>query len=651
MSTYEAMLSCASDQLLARQRTDGSWFDPMRSNAGVEAEDLLIREFLGIRTDATTAITARWLRHTQDSAGFWADYPGGPGNLSITIEAYVALRLAGDTPDEPHMTRAAEYCRAMGGIARSRTGTRLWLALLGQVPWQSVPVMLPEQLFTPARSPLSIYGFAAWTRAALVPLTVISAHQPVRRLSFMTDELHADGTKGAGPIAASPVVRAIMASDKLMQRYQRHPFRPLRRNALRVAEQQLIHRQEYDGSWFGIHIITAFGAIALHALGYDTRHPVMKAAISRLDDFGVVDEIAGEPVRRVTLCPGHVWDTALAMIALADAGLPDDHPALAAAADWLLGQESHVRGDWALRRPGLAASGWPFTADACSSPDCDDTAGVIRALQRVRPADGRLRDRVEQARQRGIGWLLGLQSKEGGWATYDIGRVSRLSKMVARLPFNDFGPVLDPPWGGDLTGHVLEMLGHEGLGSTESASRARQWLAGTQENDGSWFGRWGTNHVYGTGAAIPGLIAAGTDPGSLTVTRAIQWLTDHQNPDGGWGESCQSYSDPKQRGRGVSTPSQTSWALLAFHAVGVEASDPRVTSALNWLAGGQTPDGGWDEEEFTGTGHPGELFFGYPMYSLTFPLMAIGRYVNKVPPTFCEARSSSKNASRETAHS
>jgi squalene-hopene/tetraprenyl-beta-curcumene cyclase len=631
MTDYATVLSRGMDHLLAQQHADGRWYGPMYSNCAMEADDLLLREFLGIRTPEITEATARWLRYQQGSDGAWVHSPGGPGNLSTTIEAYLALRIAGDEPNEPHMVRAAEYCRRSGGIRSSRTGTRFWLALFGQWPWSEVPVMLPEQLFVPARSPFSIYAFAGWSRIALVPLAIVCAHRPVCPLSFKVDEL----LGGSADIASSrraPGAAAFALVDKWLHRYERHPLRRLRGRALRASEQWLLKHQEADGTWLGVHPVSLFGVLALHAAGFAADDPVMKAALAGLDGFAVEASTPAGPARRIAACPGPVWDTALAVLALTDGGLPGDHEALQRAAGWLLEKEVRVPGDWAIRRPALTAGAWSFAPELNNYPDCDDSAAVILALQRVKFAPGSsARAQVEEASQRGVAWLLGMQSRAGGWATYDPGDVSRVTRAIANQPFNDYGPVIDPAWGGDLTGHVVETLGRQGLGADPRVIRGVRWLLDIQEKDGSWYGRWGTNYVYGTGAVVPALVAAGVVADSPAVVRAIQWLTEHQDPDGGWGEDCRSYDDSKWRGRGESTPSQTAWALLAFHAAGVAADDPRVRRGLDWLAEHQAADGGWEETVFTGVGHPGELFFGYPMYAEVFPLMAIGRYL--APPS------------------
>jgi squalene-hopene/tetraprenyl-beta-curcumene cyclase len=627
MSEYRDVLDRGVRYLLAQQYPDGHWYAPMYSTSSIEADDLILREFLGIRTAAVTEMTARWLRHEQGADGSWHDYYGGPGNVSATIEAYLALRIAGDLPSAPHMARAADYCRRAGGIQKCRTGTRLWLALLGQIPWGSVPAMAPEQLFTPSRSSLSIYGFAVWARVALVPLTIISSVRPVHPVPFTVPELNGD--PGTGAASRSLASRALAAAMKVSQAYHLHPLPPLRRRALKLAEQWVLRHQESDGSWLGVHALTVFGLLALHSLGYAKDQPAMKAALARFEEFGVTEQLPDGPGRRIAVCPSHVWDTALAVIALADAGVPTEDPALTRAAGWLLSQESRAPGDWAIGQPGVAPGGWPFAAGCQGYPDFDDTAAVLRVLQLVEATD-RKADTV-QARKRGTAWLLGLQSQAGGWATYEAGKVTRLSQLIAGLPFNDFGPVLDPPWGGDVTGHVLETLGYEGLAGSGQADRAIAWLASVQEPDGSWFGRWGTNYVYGTSAAVVGLVSAGTDPGSKVVTRAVEWFSRHQNPDGGWGEDCRSYAEPATSGQGTSTASQTAWVRLALHAAGASASDPRVVRALDWLASRQAPDGSWPEDEFTGVAHPGELFFRYPMYPVAFPLMAIGRYLSTAP--------------------
>ncbi|MFY9809087.1 MAG: squalene--hopene cyclase, partial [Pseudonocardiaceae bacterium] len=317
-------------------------------------------------------------------------------------------------------------------------------------------------------------------------------------------------------------------------------------------------------------------------------------------------------------CQSPVWDTCLAVTALLDAGVPAEDQALVSASDWLLGEEITVLGDWSVRRPGLAPGGWAFEFHNDTYPDTDDTAEVILALRRVG-----LNDR--SALDRGVAWLIGMQSKDGGWGAFDADNTQTL---CTKLPFCDFGEVIDPP-SADVTAHVVEALAAEGLADGVVCRRGVQWLLAAQEPDGSWFGRWGANYVYGVGGVVPALIAAGIPADSLCIRRAVRWLEQHQSDDGGWGEDLRSYENRAWVGRGESTASQTAWALLALLAAG-ERSDA-VERGVQWLCDTQLPDGSWDEPQFTGTGFPGDFYINYHLYRMVFPITALGRYLEAAP--------------------
>jgi squalene-hopene/tetraprenyl-beta-curcumene cyclase len=358
--------------------------------------------------------------------------------------------------------------------------------------------------------------------------------------------------------------------------------------------------------------------IALNLMGFANDHPVMRAAFNGLDGFTIVEP--DRDTRRLEACQSPVWDTCLAITALADAGLPPDHAALVSAADWMLGEEIRSTGDWAVRRPHLEPGGWAFEFDNDTYPDIDDTAEVILALRRVDHPDP---DRLEAAVQRGVRWTLGMQSGDGGWGAFDADNTRDLCR---RIPFCDFGEVIDPP-SADVTAHVVEMLAGERLSGADGARRGLGWLARHQEADGSWFGRWGANHLYGTGAAVPAAVAAGIPADDGRIRRAVRWLVDRQNEDGGWGEDMRSYREPDRIGSGASTASQTAWALLAMIAGG-ERESPATARGVEWLARTQLDSGTWDEPEYTGTGFPGYFFINYHLYRLIFPLQALGRYVH-----------------------
>ncbi|MDG4787431.1 squalene--hopene cyclase [Micromonospora sp. WMMD1102] len=616
LSSVEAALERARDLLLARQQPGGWWQGELETNVTMEAEDLLLREFLGIRTELETAPTARWIRSKQGADGAWATFHGGPGDLSTTIEAYAALRLAGDPPEAGHMCRAREFVLAHGGIERSRVFTRLWLALFGEWPWHRLPAIPPEVVLLPSWFPLNVYDFACWARQTIVPLSVVRALCPVRPLGFSLGELRTG--LPAERETATGRARWMHRLDGALRGYERHPVGPVRRNALRRAAEWIVARQEADGSWGGIQPPWVYSLIALHLLGYPLSHPVLRSGLAGLERFTVREETPDGPVRRLEACQSPVWDTALAVVALADAGLPAEHPALGTAADWLLAEEVRVPGDWSVRRPRLAPGGWAFEFDNDGYPDTDDTAEVLLALRRVGAPPA-----MRPAMERGVRWLCGMQSADGGWAAFDADNTRRIARD---LPFCDFGEVIDPP-SADVTAHVVEALCAEGLAGSVPVRRGVAWLLRHQEADGSWFGRWGSNHVYGTGAVVPALVAAGVRRDDPRIVRAVCWLHRRQNADGGWGEDMRSYRDPAWRGKGDSTASQTAWALLALHAAhsGDSAS---VRRGVDWLVRTQRPDGGWDEPQYTGTGFPGDFYINYHLYRLVFPVSALGRLLH-----------------------
>jgi squalene-hopene/tetraprenyl-beta-curcumene cyclase len=605
-------LEHARDHLQGLQHDDGWWKAELQTNVTMDAEDLLLRQFLGIRDPDMTERSARWIRSQRRSDGSWSNFWGGPGDLSTTIEAYVALRLAGDSPDAEHMQSAGAFIRAEGGLEKARVFTHIWLAVFGAWSWEQVPVLPPELMLLPPWVPLNPYDFACWARQTVVALTVVLTYRPVRRLPFQLDELSGPDP-WSGPTATGPTDRALLGLDRVLHAYRHRPLGRLREVALARAERWIVDRQEADGSWGGIQPPWVYSLMALHLRGYGIEHPIIQRGLHGLERFTIEEDSS----RRLEACQSPVWDTALAVVALSDAGLPGDHPALVSAADWLLGEEIPVRGDWAVRRPSTPPGGWAFEFDNVNYPDIDDTAEVVLGLLRV---DDPQPPRLQAAVDRATAWLEGMQSSDGGWAAFDA---DNTRELIRDLPFCDFGEVIDPP-SADVTAHVLEMLAALGQSESFHAQRGVEWLLRAQERDGSWFGRWGVNHVYGTGAAVPALIAAGVDPSSASIRRAVRWLESHHNDDGGWGEDCRSYDDPAWIGRGESTASQTAWALLALHAAGERS--PAVQRGLAWLIDTQRTDGTWDEPQYTGTGFPSDFYINYYLYRLVFPIMALGRF-------------------------
>ena len=578
------------------ERDDGRGGSPAAARASASAPT------------ARRASSATWIRSQQRDDGTWANFHGGPGELSTTVEAYAALRLAGDPPDAEHLRRARAWIRESGGVEQTRVFTRLWFSLVGLWSWDEVPVIPPELAFLPRWFPLNLYDYACWARQTIAALAIVSAYRPTRPLGFSVDELRTGGPVSVREVGAwGPVFQSLNAALRV---YQRRPPRAVRERALARLEQWIVDRQEADGSWGGIQPPWVYSLIALTLRGYTVDHPVIERGLRGLDAFTIVE---GD-TRRLEACQSPVWDTALAVIALADAGLPPGHDALRRAGRWLVDEEIRALGDWTVRRPGLDPGGWAFEFENDHYPDIDDTAEVVMALRRLDAAG------AAEAAERGFRWTLGMASRDGGWGAFDADNTRELCR---KLPFCDFGEVIDPP-SADVTAHVVEMLARAGEGGCEPARRGVEWLLRSQEADGSWFGRWGANHVYGTGAAVPALVEAGIPARHPAVRAAVGWLERVQNEDGGWGEDLRSYRDETWRGRGASTASQTAWALLALHAAGEHGR--AVDRGLTWLAANQLPDGSWDEPWYTGTGFPGDFYINYHLYRLVFPVMALGRY-------------------------
>ena len=618
----------------------GWWKGDLETNVTMDAEDLLLRHVLGILEPDDTARAARWIRSQQRADGSWATFGGGPGDLSTTVEAWVALRLAGDPADARHMRAAAGFARSKGGVAATRVFTRIWLSLVGLWSWDDVPTIPPEIVLLPPWVPLNIYDWACWARQTIVPLAVVSSLRPVYPVPFGIGELDAGPRRRTGRPTGWDLAFGVL--DKVVKAYARHPVGPLRAHAVRKAERWILDRQEADGSWGGIQPPWVYSLIALRLLGHGLDSGAIRAGLDGLDAFTVrVDRVPWAPlptgpddpsgtaaaaaafaepedgpVRWLEACQSPVWDTALALIALLDAGVPAADPAVRVGTDWLLGEEIRSGGDWSVRRPRLAPGGWAFEFANDLYPDVDDTAEVVLALRRAaaghpEPA------RVHAAADRGAAWAVGMASSDGGWGAFDA---DNTRELIRKLPFCDFGAVIDPP-SADVTAHMVEMLART---PGVPLDRGIDWLLSAQEKDGSWFGRWGVNHVYGTGAAVPALVAAGIPAQGPVIRRAVRWLEEHQNPDGGWGEDIRSYTDPRWIGRGTSTASQTGWALLALVAAG--ALTGAAERGVDFLVRTQRADGSWDEPQFTGTGFPGDFSINYHLYRLVFPLSALGRY-------------------------
>ncbi len=608
----------AVDWLLCHQYPEGYWWGELESNVTITAEHLFFTHILGIGTRELWEKIARYILSEGRPEGFWANWHGGPGDLSTTVEAYLALRMAGVDPGSPAMQRAREWILAQGGVERTRVFTKIWLAMLGEWPWAATPMLPPELVLLPKGFPVNLYSFASWARGTILPLAILRVLKPVWPIPAHAriDELFPRGRANADhalPRKKSAWGHFFYGVDKALRVYERCPVPSLRKRALQRAEGWIVERQEADGCWGGIQPPWAYSLLALYALGHAPESPVLARGIAGFSRYGIEDERGF----RLQSCISPVWDTGLCAMALADAGLPPDHPALVRAGMWLLSEQIFVGGDWQVKcsaRPG----GWAFEFDNDRYPDTDDTAVVLMALQGIA-----LPERAKKfALERGLEWLLGMQSKNGGWGAFDR---DNTKAFLREIPFADFGELLDPP-SADVTGHVVELLGRLGYRrGFRPLERALRYLLREQEADGSWYGRWGVNHLYGTGAVLPALSAIGFPMDDGRVRRAVDFLLSRQNGDGGWGEDVLSYHREELRGRGPSAPSQTAWVLLALLAAG-EARSEAVRRGIAYLVSTQRPDGTWDEPYFTGTGFPTDFMIRYHLYRHAFPLMALGRY-------------------------
>jgi squalene-hopene/tetraprenyl-beta-curcumene cyclase len=613
--------SSAADGLLAQQRPNGHWSYRLESNVCMEAEYVMLGRILG-RLDEGRAqrIVARILAEQQPDGG-WAVYAGGPSDADCTVEAYVALRAAGLGPGHPACVAAHGRITALGGLAATRVFTRMWLACCGLHPWEPLPELPPELLFLPTRAPLSLPRFASWARATIVPLTVVLTLRPATASIVLGARELPAGAAPDGPRRNSPrgaIATGFRGVDAMLHAYRRSPWQPGRARALRAAEAWILEHQEADGGIGGIQPPMAYQCLALHALGYRAGNPALDRAWNAFEGFILEDDSQCE----VQACLSPVWDTGLAMLALSDLGLPRDHPALLRAASWLLQRECVAVGDWAAMRPRLPAGGWPFEYDNQLYPDVDDTAIVLLALQRVEMPQ------ATEAVRRGLRWMLGMQSRDGGFGAFDA---DNTGKLVGRIPFCDFGAVTDPP-SADVTAHVAEACAVWGLApSYTPLRRSVAWLLRAQEADGAWFGRWGVNYVYGTAAAIPGLVAGGMHRTHPAVQAGLDFLLSVQHDDGSFGEDCASYDDPALRGRGDATPSQTAWGLQGLCSAG-EARSGAAARAARWLLDMQGADGLWRDHRFTGTGFPRDFYLRYHGYAAYFPAAALGRYRRMRPP-------------------
>jgi squalene-hopene/tetraprenyl-beta-curcumene cyclase len=614
-SALDRAVELGAKRLLELQQPGGWWVGELESNVTMTAQHLLFHEFMRTRDEDMTWGCVGELLARQRPDGLWSIYHGGEPDLPATLESYAALRMVGFSADDPRLAPARRFCEERGGIGGARQFTRMWLALFGIWPWREVAQLPPELVFLPPTGPVSLYHFGCWARQTIGALSIVMHYRPVRPLPR---------ERAIHELNLGPVDRAGSVSDRLwdlgnrsLSWYMGQRSQPGRRRALAVMERWILDRQELDGCWGGIQPPWVWSLIALVLRGHGPESPYLRRGLEGWKRFMIAD---GDRLRPEA-CQSPVWDTGLALLGLHEAGLTLDAPEVGRACQWLLAEEICARGDWAIRLPGIEAGGWAFEYDNDIYPDVDDAAVVALALSELGAGHA--------ATKRARGWIAGMQCSNGGWAAFDK---DNDSYWLYELPFCDFGAVIDPP-SADVTAHVVELLAREPE-YADSVRRGVEYLLRNQESDGSWFGRWGVNYVYGTGGVLPALAAAGIPPGHAAVRRAVQWLEAHQNEDGGFGEDCRSYNTPDEglswRGRGASTASQTAWGLMGLVAAG-EAGSEAAKRAAAWLVDSQREDGDWDEEHFTGTGFPRDFMIRYHLYRIVWPMIALGRFKQALP--------------------
>jgi squalene-hopene/tetraprenyl-beta-curcumene cyclase len=626
-ATLAEAIGRASDAVWRLQTPDGYWWAELQSNVTMTAEVMLLHYVWGTFDRVPRARAEKYFREEQRAHGGWELAYGDGGELSVSVEAYLALRMLGVGVHDPALARARDFILARGGITKARIFTKMHLALVGAYDWRGLPTLPPWLMLFPSGGPFSIYDLSSWARGSTVPLMIVFDRRPVFGPTIALDELYAETRANAPfslPAGRTFVERAFNALDGVLATAQRLGVVPFRRRGLRMAERWTVERQEATGDWGGIIPAMLNAMLSLRVLGYDVNDPVVVRGFAAIDGF----TIAGDEDYRVQPCISPVWDTAIAVRALVDAGTRPDDPRLVRAADWLMEKQIVARyGDWAVKNRTGAPGGWAFEFENAWYPDVDDTAMVVMALGAVAHPQ---HERVRAAMRRGSDWIATMQCKPGGWGAFDV---DNDQAWLNTIPYGDLKAMIDPNTA-DVTARVLEMLARCDLAFTgDRLERGLAYLLAEQEPDGAWFGRWGVNYVYGTSGALAALAPlTGGKRIDRAVVRGAVWLRSAQNADGGWGETTASYDDPALRGCGPSSASQTAWGLIGLLAC-VErlptlahAFAASIEQGVGFLLERQRPDGSWDEPAFTGTGFPGHFYLNYHQYRLQFPLMALGRY-------------------------
>ena len=639
LADVESAIGNAREFLFSLQHPDGHWCSELEADSMLEADYIFLHTLLESGDPGRLKRACTEMMRYQNEDGSWSIYPGGPGNISLSVKCYSAAKLMGIGPEDPRLALCRKWVLAHGGVTACNTFTKMYLCALGEYDYDAVPAIPPEIVLFPKWFYFNIYEISAWSRSILVPLAIMYAKKPYKKIppEQGIDELFVGGR--ANSILRLRVDRKHLISwrnfflilDRLMHWSEMVHLRPLRKHSLKRAEKWMLERLEMTDGLGAIYPAMLNAIVALRCLGYSEDDPQVIRARDEFEKLGIEQPATPEMPEhtfRMTPCMSPVWDTAQAVCALGEAGVPRNDPRMIKAVDWMLAKEVRHKGDWAVKAPKTEPGGWYFEYNNEFYPDTDDTAQVLLALSKV----DNPRERYQhQVAQRAIAWEFAMQCRNGGWGSFDKDN----TKMIFQyIPFADHNAMLDPP-SVDITGRMLEMLA--GYGYTREDKRVQhaiKFIFTEQEPDGSWFGRWGVNYLYGTFLVLRGLDAIGVDHLEPQIQQAAEWIRMVQNPDGGWGETCGSYDDPNTRGIGPSTPSQTAWALLGLLAAGDDRSDS-IAKGVRWLLERQRPDGDWDESMgegptrqaiITGTGFPKVFYLAYTMYRQYFPLMALTAY-------------------------
>ncbi len=617
-----AAVDAARKWLFSSQHEDGYWCGELEADTSLESDYILMHTLLGTPNQARFQKCANYILRHQNDDGGWSIYPGSPSNISVSVKAYFGLKLAGYKADHPALELARKKILEMGGVTKVNTFTKINLCFLGQYDYDAVPAIPPEIVLFPNWFWFNIYEISSWSRAILVSLSILYAKKPFKKIP---DEMHIDELFVGGRDKSRMHLEwskkllswrnFFLVVDRMVHWFETVHIRPLRSIALRKAEKWMLERFEMSDGLAAIYPSIMNSVLAMRCLGYSMDDPQVIRAMDEFEKLGIEDE----DTFRMQPCMSPVWDTAYAVFALGEAGVPPTDPRMVKAADWTLQKQVRTVGDWAVKNKKGKPGGWYFEFNNEFYPDVDDTAMVALGLSKVEHPNGRYQ---AESVERAIQWVLSMQCKNGGWASFDKDN----DRMVFQhIPFADHNAMLDPATV-DITGRILEMLATYGYEKNHPAvKKAIQFIRNEQEPDGAWFGRWGVNYIYGTMLALRGLEAIGVDHHEPYVQQAAEWLRMFQNPDGGWGETCGAYDDPNLKGVGPSTPSQTAWAVMGLLA----ASDTRsesVAKGIAYLLKTQRHDGSWDEPEYTGTGFPRVFYLMYHLYRDYFPLIALTAY-------------------------